>query len=232
MRWILLLAAMAEIQGTTSTVSDLGMIEELNDCVQQRFQTLPASTASNPFALGMSRIVRPPSFGEHFAPRFISQRDFEPETEREKEVLAALEKDSVQVGFYLFGRAIVHTPPEARNPRTLKGPGAMTIGTPRPTWYPALAVVAAAPADALPDWKTIYPLAQRAMKSFEDRGTGFETSIGSWRIAARPVAARQEKCVGCHNNPAFGNGTPAVLNQPLGGVLYAFRSPSHLSASR
>ena len=216
MRWILLVAAMAEIQGTTPTVSDLGMIEELNDCVQQRFQTLPASTASNPFALGMSRIVRPSSFGEHFTPRFISQRDFEPETEREKQALAALEKDSVQVGFYLFGRAIVHTPAEARNPRTLKGPGAITKGTPRPAWYPALAMGAAAPADALPDWKTIYPVAQRAMKSFEDGGTGFETSIGCWRIAARPVPARQEKCVACH-------GGPAVLNQPLGGVLYAFR---------
>jgi hypothetical protein len=79
-----------------------------------------------------------------------------------------------------------------------------------------------APGGALPDWKTVYPL-QRAMKSFADGGTGWETSIGSLRIAARLAAARPERCVACHDNPAYGTGTRAVLNQALGGVLYAFR---------
>ena len=192
------------------------MIDELNECVQQRFQTLPISAAPNRLTLGMSRIVRPSSFGEHFVPKFISKRDFEPENDREKAALAALESESVEVGFYLFGRAIVDAPAEALNPRALKGPGAMTKGTPRPAWYPALALGAAPPADALPDWKTVYPLAQRAMKSFADGGTGFETSIGSWRIAARPVAARQEKCVACHNNPAYGTGTRATVEPGAG----------------
>jgi hypothetical protein len=67
----------------------------------------------------------------------------------------------------------------------------------------------------LPDWRTIYPLAQRAMRSFADGGAGFETTIDSWRIAARPVIAGQQKCLTCH---------PGVkLDRPLGGVLYAYR---------
>ena len=119
-------------------------------------------------------------------------------------------------------------PARARNPRRFEGSGQKTKKTPRPAWYPALAQKKRAPANALPDGKMIYPLAQRAMKSFEDGGTGFETSRGSWRIAARPASAWKEKCVACHNIPAFGTGMPAVLNQALGCVLYAFRSPSHL----
>jgi len=223
MRWILLLATMAGTASIPPQASDLGLIDELNECVQQRFQTLPASAGPNRFALGMSRIMRPSSFGEHFVPKFISKRDFEPENDREKAALAALENESVQVGFYVFGRAIVDASAELLNPRALKGPGAITKDTPRAAWYPGPTPSLVPAIDALPDWKTVYPLAQRAMKSFADGGAGFETSIGTWRIAARPVVARQEKCVACHNNPAYGTGTRATLNQALGGVLYAFR---------
>ena len=206
MRWILLLL-------TLPATSDLGTIDQLNECVQLRFQTLPAS-ASGRFPLGMSRVVRPSSFGQHFVPKFVSQRDFEPGSDREKEVLAKLEDESVQVGFYLFGRAILAGAADLQNPRALKGPGAMTKGTPRPAWYPA-GFAPAAPADALPDWRAVYPLAQRAMRSFADGGPGFETTIDSWRIAARPVIAGQQKCLTCHGGVA--------LHQPLGGVLYAYR---------
>jgi hypothetical protein len=52
------------------------------------------------------------------------------------------------------------------------------------------------------------------MKSFNDGGAGFETEMDSWSIAARPVLASQQRCLGCHD---------ASLNQPIGGVLYAYR---------
>jgi hypothetical protein len=68
---------------------------------------------------------------------------------------------------------------------------------------------------ALPDWNAVYPLARKAMKSFTDGGTGFETEIDSWSIAARPVLASQQRCLDCHSGLA--------LNQPVGGVLYAYR---------
>src|SRR6476469_1699561 len=129
MRWILLLATVAGTAGVTPQASDLGLIDELNECVQQRFQTLPAPIGPNRFALGMSRIVRPSSFGEHFVPKFISRRDFEPENDREKASLAALENESMQVGFYLLGRAILDAPADQLNPRALQGRGAITKDT-------------------------------------------------------------------------------------------------------
>src|SRR5260221_917578 len=43
--------------------------------------------------------------------------------------------------------------------------------------------------DALPDWKTIYPIAREAMKSFEKGGKTYEASAGMWHIVARPVPA-------------------------------------------
>jgi hypothetical protein len=216
MRWLLLLL-------TLPRTSDLATIDELNECVQLRFQTVPMAGTAAPPALGMSRILRPASFGEHFVPKFISQRDFEPESDREREVLAKLESQSVEVGFYLFGRAILEGSAGELKPRALKGPGAMTKRTPRAAWYPSGPLARVAPPDVLPDWGTIYPLAQRAMKSFADGGSGFETSMNSWRIAARPVVATREKCIACHNNRAYGTGSPAVLQQALGGVLYAYR---------
>lgn len=227
MRWILLWAVLGTEVGNPPA-SDLRMIDELNECVQWRFQAppilarVPDTLANGAPALGMSRIALPPSFGEHFVPRFDSTRDFKPENDRENKALAALEAVPVQVGFYLFGRAIVDSGIEMHSYRALKGPGAVTRGTPRPEWYPT-SVNTVAPPDALPDWKTVYPLAQRAMKSFDDGGTGFETSIDSWQIAARPVVASQERCVACHNAPGFRTRAPVALNQAVGGVLYAFR---------
>src|SRR5881394_3294675 len=117
MRWMLLLLT---LPGT----HDLGSIDLLNECVQQRFQK-PAPD------FGMSRILVPSSMGRHFAPRPLSARDFMPENEREREVIAKLESESVQVGFYLFGRPVLDGQPAALNPRVLKGPGVMTAGTPR-----------------------------------------------------------------------------------------------------
>ena len=121
----------------------------------------------------------------------------------------------------MFGRAVLDSDPEKLDFRALKGPAAMTAGTPRPAWYPAseMGLVSENP---LPDWKAVYPLARRAMKSFSDGGTGFETQIDSWKVAARPVMASQQRCLTCHNGVS--------LDQPVGGVLYAYRVPPSTSA--
>ena len=72
----------------------------------------------------------------------------------------------------------------------------------------------AAPAGALPDWNAVYPLARRAMQGLADGRPGFESTLDSWDIAARPVLA-EARCVQCHT--AFKTG------KPIGAVLYAFR---------
>jgi hypothetical protein len=218
MRQALLLFAMLETGRGNNTVppaNDLKPIDNLNDCVQARFEQPPDAL------LGMSRAFNPQSMREHYVPLFNVTRDFLPENKPEERALADLEAGQLQVGAYLFGRAILDAPAGQFNYRALKGPAAVTMGTPRPALYPTAVNPKPSP-DALPDWNAIYPLAQRAMKSFRDGGSGFETSLGaaspSWRIAARPVLAGSEKCLACHGGPAR-----VSVGQPLGGVLYAFR---------
>jgi hypothetical protein len=187
---------------------DLPLIDRFQEQVQRRFETpLPDS-------FGMDRMVRPSSMGGHFQPVRTAERDFVPENAMEREILGKLEENAVQLGLYVFGTAILAAPPHSENYRALKGPGTITRMTPRPTWYPGQPKTDEAPADALPDWNAVYPLAQRAMRSFEDGGAGFETKLATWDIAARPVSA-SERCAACHGKAKH-----------LGGVLYAFRRAS------
>jgi hypothetical protein len=109
------------------------LIDELDGCVQARFASPP-----EPRMLGMSRAMVVPSMGRHFEPDFTTRRDFRPENAGEKKIIAALEEGHIEVGFYLFGQAILREQPEALSFRALKGPGAMTIDTPRPAWYPTI----------------------------------------------------------------------------------------------
>jgi hypothetical protein len=206
---------------TTGPESDIELIDRLDTIVLHRFaDPMPAN-------LGMSRIAGPPSFGEHYSPNWTSLRDFQPERSIEQEAIAALEARHTQVGFYLYGRAIAESAPADLNFRALKGPAVMTRGTPRPAWYPSLPMrtdlIPNGNANTLPDWNAIYPLARKAMQSFEDGGHGFETELGNWNIAARPVIATQERCVTCHNNPAYRPSHVTKLNETIGGVLYAYR---------
>ena len=63
----------------------LPLIDDLNDAIQQRLlKPMPKS-------LGMTRIMIRPSFGEHFLPLTSRNRDFAPENDRERKVVAALE---------------------------------------------------------------------------------------------------------------------------------------------
>jgi hypothetical protein len=171
----------------------------------------------------MSRAVNPLSFGSHYTPTMTSHRDFNPENITEMKVIADLEGRKIQVGFYLFGTAVVSSEAATLNYRALKGPAAMTRNTPRPAWYPGLAKPAAPQPGALPGWDAIYPLARKAMRSSEDGGKGFERTFDTWNIAARPVIASQERCLMCHNGELGGASHAAKLNQAIGGVLYAFR---------
>jgi hypothetical protein len=209
-------AGYVALYATIPPAPDLDLINRLDTVVQHRFQD------PKPFSLGMSRIARPVSMGTHFYPKRSSPRDFQPESPTEKVVIGALEEQRTQVGFYVFGSDIVGSEASELNYLALKGPAAMTRRTPRPTWYPPSAKTGAVNPNGLPDWEAIYPLARKAMQSFEDGGQGFETAFGNWNIAARPVIASQQRCVTCHDTSEH----PIKLNDPIGGVLYAYRRPS------
>jgi hypothetical protein len=211
-------AGCVALYATIPSAPDQELINRLDTIVQNRFRD-PA-----PLTLGMSRVARPVSMGTHFYPRRASARDFQPESPAEKDVIDALEKQQTQVGFYVIGNVITSLPPSdvtLESFRALKGPAAMTRGTPRPRWYPPSRKTAAVDPNALPDWEAIYPLASKAMETFENGGQGFETTFGNWNIAARPVIASQQRCVTCHNRMDL----PVKLNDPIGGVLYAYRRP-------
>ena len=215
-------AGCVALYATIPPAADLELINRLDALVQHRFQD-PA-----PLSLGMSRVARPVSMGTHFYPKRASARDFQPENAVENVVISALEEQHIQVGFYVFGNVI--TSLEASDVtldsyRALKGPAAMTRGTPRPAWYPPSRKTVAVDPNALPDWEAIFPLASKAMRSFQDGGQGFEIVAGDWNIAARPVIASNQRCVNCHNSMAFGRQRTIKLNDPIGGVLYAYRRP-------
>jgi hypothetical protein len=193
----------------------LDLINRLDELVELRFKTPIAGV------VGISRITTPSSMGKQFHPNPANSRDLMPENMMEKEVIAKLEEHGVQVGFYMFGIAIVRAIPELLDYRSLKGPAAITRGTPRPGWYPnqlpdprihtQTRKAVSVPAGPLPDWNAVYPLARRAMLSFQGGSAGFETTLASWDVAARPVST-EKRCAACHD-----------LSHPIGGVLYAFR---------
>ncbi len=220
--------------GAGSPKTDLNLIDDFNRLIQQRFAD-PA-----PEALGMSRITRPNSFGTHYIPTFSAAVDFSPMSDPERTLVAELAERKIQAGLYVVGGAISSCPADYLNWRALKGPAKITPGTPRPAWYPELwgggdLMHRPKAEGSLPDWYDIYSLAQHAMSSFRDGGKGFETSLDSWTIAARPVLATQERCVTCHNTMSKPSESPFALpnappgppdlslNSPAGGVLYAFR---------
>jgi hypothetical protein len=197
----------------------LPLIEEFNETVQQRIENPLPNT------LGMSRVMIRPSLGTHFRPLVSDMRDYAPETDKERDLLASLERQDLQVGLYVFGAAILNHTAEEMDFRSLKGPGAITKDTPRPRWCPAALVFGEQQdnGDALPDWRAMYPLAQRAMKNFADGGHGFETQLDTWNVVARPAIAREGRCVACHNSSRGDNQREFAVGDALGGVLYAYR---------
>jgi hypothetical protein len=187
-RWLALLVLFKV--ASAQAPGDLLLIDRLNELVALRFRT-PV-----PGQLGMSRITTPSSMGKQFHAKRANDRDFSPENAMERELIAKLEENRVEVGLYLFGTAVVRSTPELSDYRALKGPAAITRVTIRNT---------------LPDWKVMYPVARRAMARLQGGGGGFESALAGWDIAVRPIAVEQ-RCATCHD-----------IRRPIGGVIYAFR---------
>jgi len=184
--------------GARLTVSSdtLPLIDDFDRVIQQRL------SEPMPNAFGMSRIAVPSSFGKHFAPVTRNRRDFVPENDSERKAVAALESRKLAVGLYLFGELIVREDAAKFNSRALKGPGAITVHTPRPDWYPSARVAAMKEKDSasLPNWVKIYPVAQRAMRSFQDgrllRVQRLRRMTAAFRaIAIGPCRARRQSAV-------------------------------------
>ena len=188
----------------------LPLIEEFDHVVMARLTSPPARAGMlDREPLGMSRVAFPDSYGRHFSPIISNSRDFIPQNEHEKELLAQLENADLELGIYLFGERVVDQPATAMDYRSMKGPAVVTKGTARSN---------------LPSWNAAYPLAEKAMKSFSDGGHGFETKLDGWTIAARPAIANNARCVTCHNMQRIQGRKPLQTGDAIGGVLYAYKT--------
>lgn len=190
------------------TNGKLSIIDEFDHIIQARLVNPPIRNESRP-PLGMSRMVQPDSYGSHFSPILSNHSDFVPENVHEKDIVAQLENENLELGLFLFGEAVMDRPAIHRDFRALKGPAAITTGTRR---------------SGLPSWNAAYPLAMKAMKSFQDGGHGFETELDGWTIAARPAIATSERCVGCHNMQRGLSKKPLHKGDVVGGVLYSYKT--------
>jgi hypothetical protein len=86
----ILLAAI--IAAGSTRPGDVGLIDELNDCMTARFQYSSAAAHSQSLV--------------------TLKRGFQPENARERKLLTALEQQGLQVGLYLFGRTIGDRTPD------------------------------------------------------------------------------------------------------------------------
>ncbi|MFN7920266.1 MAG: hypothetical protein U0Q16_09225 [Bryobacteraceae bacterium] len=197
------------------------LIDQFDGFVQQRLaEPLPKE-------LGLSRVMRPSSFGRHFAPTKFAVRDFIPRDDAERKLVAELESQQVQLGMYLFGESVLRTDPAEFSYRAMKGPGIVTQGTSRLLQYAKVLPPVNAPKPDFPDWNTIYPIAREAMTAFAKGEQHYETQAGSWTIAARPAAASSARCVACHNNdPAIKRPSKFQEGDILGGAIYVYRAPA------
>ena len=187
----------------------LSIIDEFDHIIQARLVSPSVAIGVRP-PLGMSRVAFPQSYGTHFSPILSNNSDFVPQNDHEKDIIAQLESENLELGLFLFGEAVMDRPAIHRDFRAMKGPAAITTGTRR---------------SGLPSWNAAYPVAMKAMKNFQDGGHGFETELDGWTIAARPAIAKSERCVGCHNMQRGASKKPLHLGDAVGGVLYAYKTP-------
>ena len=200
---------------------------------------------------GMSRIISFNVLGRHFpGSGFGAAVDFQAENAAETQIVERLHAEGVLIGVYAFGRSAAHDEASALNHRAMKGPAVVTAGTLRPLsgpfarpeiptlhqmpeWSPQPYLTLRKPLapndspDRLPDWAQTYPIAQAAMRMFDEGQNAHEAQIGDWRLSARAVRVSQDDCIQCHTvgiaRPAGAKTEPLHLGDALGGILYVYR---------
>lgn len=184
---------------------DCSPVAALDQCVQQRFGAMDR--------FGIRRVITFPFHLQHFAP----------ENEKEKNVIAELEKNGWTVSFYLAGRSVLAAKPdEALWEKTVNNYYAR-----KPINNPIL-LTKDAKIDDLPKPVELWEQTRKAMTAFS-RTDQYDFSTGKWQVTARPVRASQEACLKCHSQRAeLVDGQDKVVSQglkvgdPLGAVLYVY----------
>lgn len=184
---------------------DCSPVAALDQCVQQRFSAMER--------FGIRRVITFPFHLQHFRP----------ENEKEKNVIAELEKDGWTVSFYLVGRSVLGAKPD----QSLWEKTAGNYYSRKPINNPIL-LTKDAKIDDLPKPLELWEQTRKAMTAFS--GTDqYDFPVGKWQVAARPVRASQQACLQCHSQRAETiDGQGKVVSQglkvgdPLGAVLYVY----------
>jgi hypothetical protein len=144
-------------------------------------------------AFGMMRIS--PS-------QFHGRGIFQPENPTEHAAVEQLKEKGFEVAVYLVGRQALDARPFPTRRSGLQGPAAITL--PAETQLPEQAAILSEGRSAL-------------AKIGHERG--YETRVGDWSVAIRPLRASNQTCIQCHTTVA---GAPK-LGDALGIVMYVYR---------
>jgi len=168
------------------------LIEDLNYLVQDRLHTSDGA--------GMARMPSTPEHLKEYPGWSFFGADFAAEREREKAVVAELERQGWTVGLYLAGRALLNSP--------LTESGWVRAGYPNEGHYHDYSpprtigrplMISGKPArNSLPTPRELWTIGQQSLVNLttSDR---FETSFGPWSVDVRPVRADRESCLQCHS---------------------------------
>ena len=186
--------------------ASMALLDSLDACIQDRFRDLTGNR------LGLARVT-PESPHAFFAHNV-----------REESVVQYLETMRLNVVMYVGGRkllgengysvmpqrgALVMVP--GRNGAQLEGP---ILVTP---------ISAHAPPRDAPPAATLMTDAARALRAFDQVDTT-SFSVQGWNVAARPVRASSNLCLGCHRLVPAGKVENALRpGDALGLVLYAYQ---------
>ena len=193
-------------QETEAPRSFAALIESFDECIQERFRDLSGKS------LGLARVT-PASPHAFFAHNV-----------REESAVQYLDAARLNVVMYVGGRKLLGedgysiTPQRGalmmvpgRNGARLEGPIVVT-----PLSYHA-------PPQNAPRAATMMTDAVKALRAF-DRVEAASFSVDGWNVAATPIRAQNNACLGCHRLAPAGKLQNGLrIGDALGVVLYAYQ---------
>jgi hypothetical protein len=143
-------------------------------------------------SFGMRRIALPDHHGV---------RQFQPENANELAVVGRIQKKGYELAVFLAGRTVLSLP----LPMNVQGPALVTnLRDPK----------------QLPTPDVLLPESRAALASFQSANE-YDTRVGDWTVAMRPLRASNAGCVGCHNPEGLQSGVK--IGDALGAVIYVYR---------
>lgn len=207
-----------------------GIIDRLNDCVQERFKEVDER-------LGTARVARPG------APHL-----FAPERMRDVAIVEELERARLQVVLYLAGREVLKPKPDYRfppayiseeyftssrllmAPRRIKPGDAIEWGVIKGPIRVTTVQKSAGDSDRPPAASELWDEARGAMHAFADAERR-EFARGSWSFAARPVRVTDQACLNCHTlngatlmSAGIRPDNPLQVGDAIGVLLYGYKN--------